>query len=264
MRYGAMNFPVLPVLQEIEAIGRLNMDFLELAMDAPQAHVSSIRQQKDEIVRAVESAKMGLVCHLPTFVYTAHLSDTIRQASLNETIASLETAVELGAEKVVVHPGSIDGLAAYVPDYATALVLESLAIIYRRAEVLEIPLCIENMFSRVCPFVEPEDFNSIFASFPKMKLLLDVGHANIDDAEGRRAVRFIQQFSDRLEHLHVSDNHGRVDEHLPLGEGSVGWKAILRALRAAAYDGTVTLEIFGEDRSALVRGRKMLDVLWQK
>lgn len=262
MRYGAMNFPIRPLLDEIEEIGRLGMDFLELAMDPPQAHHHLIRQQKEEVIRAVERSKMGLVCHLPTFVYTAHLSDAIRQASLDEVIASLETACELGAEKAVVHPGIIDGLAVYVPDYASALVLDSMAVIYRRAEALGIPLCIENMFPRLGPFVEPDDFTSIFTSFPQMKLVLDIGHANIDDPSGQRAVRFITQFPDRLEHLHVSDNRGRMDEHLALGTGSVRWESIARALNRAAYDETVTLEIFDDDRASLVRGRMMLDKLW--
>ncbi len=262
MRYGAMNFPVLPVLDEIEAIGRLDLDFFELAMDPPQAHHGLIRRQKEKIIRRVERWKMGLVCHLPTFVYTAHLSDAIRQASVDEVISSLETACDLGAEKAVVHPGSIDGLAVYVPDFATSLVIDSLATIYRRAEELGISLCIENMFPGVGPFVEPEDFESIFASFPQMKLVLDMGHANIDDLSGHRAVRFITQFADRLEHLHVSDNFGRMDEHLALGEGSVDWKSIVRALGQAQYDGTVTLEIFDEDRSAVSRSRVFLDKLW--
>jgi len=34
MRYGAMNFPVLPVLNEIDEIGQMEMDFFELAMSA--------------------------------------------------------------------------------------------------------------------------------------------------------------------------------------------------------------------------------------
>ena len=41
MRFGAMNFPVSPILQEIEAFAALGFDFLELAMDPPAAHVST-------------------------------------------------------------------------------------------------------------------------------------------------------------------------------------------------------------------------------
>ena len=38
MLYGAMNFPIRPVLDEIQAIGSLGLDYFELAMDPPEAH----------------------------------------------------------------------------------------------------------------------------------------------------------------------------------------------------------------------------------
>jgi hypothetical protein len=38
MLYGAMNFPIRPILEELEAISGLGFDYLELAMDPPQAH----------------------------------------------------------------------------------------------------------------------------------------------------------------------------------------------------------------------------------
>jgi sugar phosphate isomerase/epimerase len=46
MLYGAMNFPVHPVLEELEAISKLGFDYIELTMDPPQAHYSIIRRQK--------------------------------------------------------------------------------------------------------------------------------------------------------------------------------------------------------------------------
>jgi sugar phosphate isomerase/epimerase len=259
MRFGAMNFPIAPVLKEIETIGQLGMDFVELAMDPPQAHFSRLGEQKDAIIRACERFNMGLVCHLPTFVYTAHLSDAIRQVSLDEVIASLETAVDLGAEKAVTHPGYIDGLAVHVTQYAVSLAMESLTTICRRAETLGITLCIENMFAGLGPYAEPDDFDSIFQSFPQLKLVLDIGHANIGDPGGRRGIDFIKRFADRLEHLHISDNSGYMDEHLPLGQGNISIKSLARALGQVKYDKTITLEIFGENRSALLKSRLMLE-----
>lgn len=259
MRFGAMNFPVAPVLEEIEVFGKMRMDYMELAMDPPQAHYRRIRKQKGRILNALARYNMGLVCHLPTFVYTAHLTDAIRHASLKEVTASLETAVELGAEKVVVHPGYIDGLAVHVQDYALGLAMESLGEIYMRAETLGVVLCVENMFPRAGPFVEPADFNPIFQAFPGLKLVLDTGHANIGDGSGKRIDDFITRFGDRLAHLHMSDNSGHLDEHLPLGYGNIGFRRVVRALRAVGYDQTVTLEIFGPDRSALVESRMKLE-----
>jgi sugar phosphate isomerase/epimerase len=264
MRFGAMNFPVRPVLEEIDAFGALQMDYLELAMDSPMAHHSRIAQGKSAILSALDRWKMGLVCHLPTFVYIAHLTASIRQASIQEVLDALETAADLGAEKVVAHPGYIDGMAVHVPDYALNLVMEALEKIWLRSCQLGISLCIENMFPRVGPFVEPDDFEPIFAAFPEMKLVLDTGHANIGDKAGHRVLDFIQRFGHRLGHLHVSDNNGRLDEHLPVGHGNIGFKAVASALKQVGYQGTLTLEIFAPDRAELVTSRRKLEKIWQK
>lgn len=259
MRFGAMNFPVRPVLEEIDAFGALQMDYLELAMDAPMAHHSQIADQKREILDALKRWRMGLICHLPTFVYVAHLTDSIRLASVQEVLQALETASDIGAEKVVVHPGYIDGMAAHVPEHALGLAMDALERIRRRSRQLGVFLCIENMFPRVGPFVEPEDFEPIFAAFPEIKLVLDTGHANLGERSGNRIQAFIHRFGDRLGHLHFSDNNGRLDEHLPIGHGNIGFKAVVRDLKQAGYDDTLTLEIFTQDRADLVASRRKLE-----
>jgi len=43
MKYGAMNFPVKPVLEEIQRISDLGFDYVELALDPPCAHWEIIR-----------------------------------------------------------------------------------------------------------------------------------------------------------------------------------------------------------------------------
>jgi len=104
MRYGAMNFPIRPVIKEIESIGRLGFDYLELAMDAPEAHYTIIRENILEIRKALNIQNLKLVCHLPTFVHTADLTESIRMASVMEMVNSLEVAAELTPLKAVVHP----------------------------------------------------------------------------------------------------------------------------------------------------------------
>ena len=148
---------------------------------------------------------------------------------------------------MVVHPGTIDGLAVHVPDYATALVLESLAVVYRRAGVLEMPLCIENMFPSTQSLVEPEDFHPVFEAFPALRMTLDIAHAHIQSQGGRRALDFIERLGDRIEHIHASDNFGREDNHLPVGAGTVEFRKILKALKKTGYDKTITLEVFSRD-----------------
>ena len=255
MRYGAMNFPVRPVLQEIEAIAALDMDYVELAMDPPLAHHSQLQDQKGAIRKLLKASEMDLICHLPTFVNTADLTPGIRQASLEEVLGALEVAADLGAQKAVLHPGYLSGLGAHVLDQVVTLAMASLAQIHDRSQVLGLPVCVENLFPRFSPFVTSSQFEPIFSAFPGFRLALDVAHAHIGEKSSARCLTFISRFTDRLVHLHVSDNLGQRDDHLALGSGTLPLQVIANALKSNGYDGTCTLEIFVEDRRALAKSR---------
>ncbi len=264
MQYGAMNFPIEPVGQELKDIAALGFDYLELTMDPPQAHYTIIRQQMNSILSALNSHAMKVICHLPTFVSTADLTDSIREASLQEMYNSLEVAAELGAVKVVLHPGHIGGLGIYIKETALAHVNESLAAIINRAQDLGLCVCLENMFPRFRAFIEPDDFTEILQCFPKLKITLDTGHANIGSQGGQRIFNFIEQFGQRIGHLHVSDNFGERDDHIPVGAGAIDFLKIIDALKRCGYNDTATLEIFSEDRREVQKSRDRFDAIFSE
>lgn len=251
MRYGAMNFPIKPVLEEIETLAGMGFDYVELSMDAPQAHYSQILHLQDEIRRLLDTRAMGLVCHLPTFVLTADLTAGIRNASRQEMARSLAAAHALNAEKVVVHPSMISGLGPFVMDLAMQYAQESLQMIIAQAAELDLVLCLENMFPRYQSFFEARDFTDILQTYPGLKITLDVGHANINSPRGQRFLEFIHTHGDRIGHVHLSDNHGSRDDHLPIGAGNIKWGKVVQALQGCNYDETVTLEVFSENRTDL-------------
>jgi len=74
MRYGAMNFPIKPVLKELEAFAHLGFDYLELTLDPPLGHYSIIRKQKDEILDCVATAFHG-TCLSPSDISIDRRSD---------------------------------------------------------------------------------------------------------------------------------------------------------------------------------------------
>jgi sugar phosphate isomerase/epimerase len=261
MQFGAMNSPIKPILDEIDDFAALGFDYLELTMDAPRAHYSNIQSQMDDIRKRLRRHGMGLVCHMPTFVYTADLTASIREASLAEVIHSLETAADLEAMKIVLHPSIISGLGGLVKEEAVAHALESLSTIYHSARQLGLTLCFENMFPRLAYMVEPREFAEIFNLFPDMRLTLDTGHAFIDARREKRIIDFIRHLPDRIAHLHISDNRGKRDDHLPLGKGGIRFEKITTALEGIGYNETCTLEIFTEDRGDLVKSRDTLEAM---
>jgi sugar phosphate isomerase/epimerase len=135
-----MNFPVLPVLDEIDSFASLGFDYIEIAMDPPQAHYSILSSQHAAITRALKDNGMGIVCHLPTFVSTADLTESIRRASVTEMLRSLSVAADLGAKKVVLHPPMVSGMGGFALDLVKSYALEFLAAITTGARELGVKI----------------------------------------------------------------------------------------------------------------------------
>jgi sugar phosphate isomerase/epimerase len=257
-----MNHPIKPVLDELEKIAALGFDYLELTLDPPQAHYFDILRHKTDLLAALDRNDMGLICHLPTFVSLADLTESIRKSSLNEVLRSIEVAAELNPLKIVAHPAYVSGLGAFVMDQARQNAKNSLAAVAQKADQFGLDLCVENMFPRCGYGVEIEDFIEIFDQFPTLKLTLDTGHAHIGSSTGERILAFIETFSNRVGHVHISDNFGKEDNHLPIGTGTINFGRIIRALKSFKYDDTVTFEVFSRDREYLRISREKFDKMW--
>lgn len=89
-------------------------------------------------------------------------------------------------------------------------------------------------------------------------ICLDTGHAHIDGG----LIWQIHNAGERLIALHVHDNHGGHDEHLPPGNGTIDWPAALSALRTLAPNAAYfTYELTGpkiEDDQAGAPFRELL------
>lgn len=251
-----MNFPVKPALQELEGIAAQGFDYVEFTMDPPQSHHSSLNAQKKDLLQALERNRMEVICHLPSFLSIADLTESVRHASLREILDSLDVAAEFNPLKVVLHPPYLTGLSMFVYERARQYGLDSLSAIVEKANSLGITLCLENMFAKSHMLVEPGDFDEIFVLFPSLKLTLDTGHANIRTNNGKKIFEFLARFPDRLGHVHLSDNFGKEDNHLPIGTGTVDFARIAKSLQTIGYDSTVTLEIFSKDRRYLTISRE--------
>ena len=68
-------------------------------------------------------------------------------------------------------------------------------------------------------------------------MTLDIGHAN---HAGYAADEMI---FDSIKHIHIHDNFGDDDAHLPLGEGSIKLNDIVTTLESKNYNGIYILEV---------------------
>lgn len=74
---------------------------------------------------------------------------------------------------------------------------------------------------------------------------------------------YISTFRDKILHIHWHDDHGKINEHLPLGEGLIDHKALIEALKDVKYDRTVTLEVFTTGNDAKTSADK-LRAMWRE
>ena len=240
----------------------MGFDYVELTLDPPEATPQRILAQKGLLKEVLHRYKLGIVGHLPTFVWTSDLYESFRAVSLKENFDAMEAGAELGIEKMVLHPGFITGLAKFLLDKAKRYGMEAIEAILKKSINLGMTLCIENMFPQAHFLSQPREFQSIFETFPELRLTLDMGHANLGGGKNKSS-EFIQRYGHRIGHVHANDNFGKEDSHLPIGAGIIDFEKILRDLRETQYDETLTLEVFSRDRDYLKISKEKIKRMWE-
>lgn len=78
---------------------------------------------------------------------------------------------------------------------------------------------------------------------PHLAVCLDSNHSNL----GEDLCGAVGNCAGVIANVHLSDNLGVTDDHLPPGDGTIDWPAALSALGKAGYAGAVNLEIHWAD-----------------
>jgi sugar phosphate isomerase/epimerase len=159
----------------------------------------------------------------------ASVNAGVREESVRQMIGTVNEASRLGAAGVVVHPGSPPFEEILPRDRGLPYAVESLHRIAEAAGAAGVEIYLENMpqiylAEGAKPFpigyaVEYDELCYLFeqARHPAMHLCLDLGHAYL---AGRHVLDAMLK-DPHVVHVHVSDNHGRKDDHLAWGDGEV-------------------------------------------
>ena len=171
--------------------------------------------------------------------------------STNEVLASAErlipTALELGVERMVIHPAELgDGGRAVRPlnrstgqMWLTGLrTLERLAILGEKHGVI---FALENLNTILdhagIPLARAKDTLALVSSVdhPNVRMMLDLYHAQIGEGNLIELVRAALPW---IGEIQAADVPGRFEP----GTGEINYSAIASALRDAGYSGVVGLE----------------------
>ncbi|HOP11684.1 MAG TPA: sugar phosphate isomerase/epimerase family protein [Oscillospiraceae bacterium] len=187
------------------------------------------------------------------------------ETEINENIfativKSIEMCAFCGCPRLIIHPAFIPGARAPMSKkcvHETNVKFYSVLIPYlKKYNVIG---CLENLFLRdyekkriyagACSDIHDtnallDELNDI-AGERRFGFCLDTGHLNLIGAD---QYEFITALGDRLETLHIQDNHGTEDEHLAPYMGNIIWERFFEGLRAINYRGNLSFETFGAVR----------------
>jgi len=149
---------------------------------------------------------------------------------------SMDHLVALGGELLILHAGGLTGTGSDI-DEPVQRALRNLE------EVLD--LCSAHGADlRICLEHEGENIEGILEILnrtddPRVGFCFDSGHAQIYPGN----FDFLTDFAGRIYAVHLSDNLGHSDDHLPPYKGIVDWTSLVPKLLESSYLGPWHLEV---------------------
>ncbi|MDV2887661.1 sugar phosphate isomerase/epimerase, partial [Alkalihalophilus pseudofirmus] len=103
-----------------------------------------------------------------------------------------------------------------------------------------VKLAVENVGYNGSSIFTQNEFTSFLGNIDETAgYLIDTGHANLN---GWDIPQVIKDVKNRLLALHLHDNNGTGDDHLPIGEGTIQWKEIFSAINEDSIHCQLILE----------------------
>ncbi len=101
----------------------------------------------------------------------------------------------------------------------------------------DVTIVLENLWEEG-PEIQQQSVD--MANHPYLRASFDNGHALVFSS--RPASDWIKALGDSLAHLHLHDNNGEQDEHLPVGQGVENWSDLLEAVLRYAPNALLVAE----------------------
>lgn len=177
----------------------------------------------DEVTALAAALPAGTprLAHLPNYGVQLGCKDrTIGETSLAVARQAVVAAAALGCRRAVYHTYLLPTIPAYKLERWLPTFLSRFEELLARAEQAGVRLLVENVWER-----DGALFDALFERYDhRLGMCLDVGHVHCFSPHdfgwwwGR--------YAGRVEHVHVSDNDGSEDAHLPPPRGTIPWAEV--------------------------------------
>lgn len=216
-----------------------------------------------QIRKLLEGYKGRLGIHGPFWGFSiASLDPEVRALVAKRMAQGLDVCAALGATQMVIHSpwstwdyNNIDNFPGG-RDRMIELTHDSISTAVHRAEDQGVTLVIENIMD-----IDPQDRKRLADSFdsPAVRLSIDTGHAHYaHSSTGAPPVDyFVTSAGEMLEHIHLQDADGYADRHWAIGEGTILWTSVFRAIAALTVKPRLILEL--RDKAGIPASMRYLE-----
>jgi len=248
----ALSSPALSLMPLRMAIERVAREFQAWEIVGEGLHF--LPDMEKELASLLPSYDLEVSVHAPlSDVNIGGLNPRLREASNKEVLRSIEVAGRLGLGPFTLHPGFYTPLAAMDKEQAVRLTKESLRTFDLAGKEHGVTLALENMPAMHITMVTTPKMLLDMINGTELKVCWDIGHANTTG----NIVEYLE-LRDRFANIHIHDNDGQWDQHLPIGKGKIDFPPILSSLKD--YKGRFVIEAreLNEAGGSQTRLKKML------
>lgn len=195
------------------------------------------------VARALRESGLRCTVHAPfADLSLGAIDPRIRRVTVERLRRTLEVSAVLEACSMVCHTGFDDRHYYGVEDRWLGYALESLCQLVEEATSLGIQLMLENVFE-----LRPAIHKRLFVALasPSLSFCLDLGHQQVFSTTSLSA--WLAALGYRLGQVHLHDNNGCLDDHLPIGQGCVDFDSLFLWLKASGRRPILTLEPHAEE-----------------
>lgn len=212
----------------------------------------------DQLTEHLHRADRQISLHAPFIDLSPGSPDPlIRQVTQTRFDQTFALAEQLGAHTLVFHPGYDRWRFGNAP----ALWLENSLGFWRpylqRAADLGLRITLENIFEET-----PDTLVALIEGLdhPSVGHCFDIGHWHLFAQTPLE--EWFARLGPYLQHVHLHDNAGEADSHLPVGDGQIDFNAFLVQLQRLPQQPTLTLEAHTIERlhRSLHASRQLFDL----
>ena len=214
-----------PIPRGLDLLARTGIPGIEIFMEGPDWWDPGILHR---IAQARGMFSGPLSVHPPAWdINIASYTKPVRDMSIEVYGQSIEWTRYLGGTYVVLHVGW-RGTLELPRTECLVRAEQAIRALASRARDAGIALAVENVGWFGQEICDQTEFAELIWRLPAgVGALLDVGHALLAGWDIPAAARVL---APRMVAMHLHDNDGRSDQHLPIGQGRIDWETLLPLL----------------------------------